>query len=512
MRDFVMQDKANNNNEQAEGKSVTLNFDQQQTLMQQLRSSLAKKNLFILASLTSLLIALYLVIFWLPASIQKPVAAIDAKEIMAQEATKPIDESPWQENQLAKYRRDAQEILSQVLDKQNKLEDRQVHLWANDAFEGALAVAASGDYLYRSQEFSKAMTSYQNTLDQLTTIEQNIPEQFSRYLAKGEKSLAENNAKLAKENLQIAMYLQADTVNTASLAYDRAVVLDQVIALVKEGVVLVDEKDFEQAKQTFEQAYSLDNHSSVVKEQIQIVNELITDRDFSIAMSTGYNSLKNKKYDHAITAFEKARQIKPDATSAVQAIKQSKNERLQAQVSTLLQQAYLLVEQENWQRALAKFNEVLTLDKSIIKAQVGAITATARQKLSTQLNAVIEQPQRLSNQAVFQQALLTQQDALTISNPGLKLKQQIQAINQVIAKARVPVAITIESDNLTVVTLYRNGQLGKFRAKQLTLTPGEYTLVGSRDGFRDVRQNFTLVPDNEHQTIVIQCNEKVTRG
>ena len=55
----------------------------------------------------------------------------------------------------------------------------------------------------------------------------------------------------------------------------------------------------------------------------------------------------------------------------------------------------------------------------------------------------------------------------------------------------------LESDQLTSVTLYRVGALGAFAAKEVELRPGTYTAIGSRDGYRDVRQTFTVRPGPE---------------
>jgi len=492
-------------------KTISLNFDKKHSFLQKVLLGLHFRNVLISALLLVLFFVLYLVIFWLPNSVNPIYSPLNAKEIMAQDANKPIDESPWRESQLAKHRRDAQEILSLVLEKQNILEDKKVSLWANEAFESALKTAESGDYSYRSQEFYNAMDSYNDALKQLIKIETGIPEQFGEFLAQGELALEENNAQLAKEKLQVAMYLQPNN-NIANSTYDRALVLDQVLALVKTGSVFVEDRQYELAKSSFEQAHTLDERSVIVNKQLRHVKQLIVDRDFSLAMSSGYKELQQNKYNQALVFFNKAKKIKPTSAPVAQAIKQSKSERMQANISLKFEQAQAFIQEEHWSKALDKYNEILHLDKSLLQAQIGVIKSTARLTLSNQLDNYIDAPERLSNKNVYQQALLTKQDAMNIQHPGGKLLQQIKSINQLMVKAKIPLLVTIQSDNHTMVTLYRNGQLGKFLAKELTLTPGEYTLVGSRDGYRDVRQAFIIHPDKSHPTIVIQCKERVTRG
>jgi hypothetical protein len=59
------------------------------------------------------------------------------------------------------------------------------------------------------------------------------------------------------------------------------------------------------------------------------------------------------------------------------------------------------------------------------------------------------------------------------------------------------------------VVIYHVGRLGTFEEKQLKLRPGIYTVVGSRSGFRDVRQKFKVDANNQHISIFIHCEEPI---
>ena len=78
-----------------------------------------------------------------------------------------------------------------------------------------------------------------------------------------------------------------------------------------------------------------------------------------------------------------------------------------------------------------------------------------------------------------------------------------------IARANVPVHVALQSDNLTQVTVYRIGALGAFEQRSLELEPGEYTVVGTRPGYRDVRRQIMIVPGNAPAPIVIRCEDKI---
>jgi hypothetical protein len=74
---------------------------------------------------------------------------------------------------------------------------------------------------------------------------------------------------------------------------------------------------------------------------------------------------------------------------------------------------------------------------------------------------------------------------------------------------RTPVKVTIASDNLTDVVVYKVGKLGRFASHELWLRPGTYTLAGSRNGYRDVRETIGVKPGQESLRVTVACTNKV---
>ena len=67
----------------------------------------------------------------------------------------------------------------------------------------------------------------------------------------------------------------------------------------------------------------------------------------------------------------------------------------------------------------------------------------------------------------------------------------------------------LQSDGLTTVTLYRVGELGLFTTHTLSLTPGSYTAVGVRAGYRDVRTEFVVAIDGQVPVVNVVCTEAI---
>jgi hypothetical protein len=96
-----------------------------------------------------------------------------------------------------------------------------------------------------------------------------------------------------------------------------------------------------------------------------------------------------------------------------------------------------------------------------------------------------------------------------IRPPGPRLQDQSSLLEQLIELATTPIQVTLISDNQTQVSVYRVGDLGSFTATELALKPGNYTVIGQRRGYRDVRQPFNELPGNETGPITIICSERI---
>ena len=77
-------------------------------------------------------------------------------------------------------------------------------------------------------------------------------------------------------------------------------------------------------------------------------------------------------------------------------------------------------------------------------------------------------------------------------NLGANLRAKTQRLGTLVDDFSTARAVVLRSDKLTDVTLYRVGRFGRFSEHRLMLRPGEYTAVGSRIGYRDVRYGSLL--------------------
>jgi tetratricopeptide (TPR) repeat protein len=167
----------------------------------------------------------------------------------------------------------------------------------------------------------------------------------------------------------------------------------------------------------------------------------------------------------------------------------------------------VLEAKEEWSAALAEYEAALAVDPHVTFALEGKDRATGRAALSDGLDFHARNAGRLSTDGVAREAEALLERARGVAPAGPRLRDQVTAVEKALAGARTPVAVVIESDGLTVVALSRFGRLGTLTRRILELRPGEYTAIGSRRGFRDVRRRFKVGPGPGTAPIVVRCEE-----
>jgi hypothetical protein len=75
--------------------------------------------------------------------------------------------------------------------------------------------------------------------------------------------------------------------------------------------------------------------------------------------------------------------------------------------------------------------------------------------------------------------------------------------------ASKPVTVRFESDNLTRITILKVGALGAFESRTVELRPGTYTVVGTREGYRDVRRTIRVGPEGLPAPVAVRCEEPI---
>lgn len=416
--------------------------------------------------------------------------------------------SPFEEAQRANQRKQAQDVLAELLENQNELDGLEVTAWADSQYQAALERASSGDEAYRAQEFLQATAAYSEARDELQALLESVPQVQQRLLEEGNEALAAGDSTVAEDRFSLARLLDPQS-EAAGIGLQRARSLDEVLALIEQAEDLAEAGELREARQIYSQIQSLDSYNETAIARIPELDAAIAQAEFSRIMSEGYARLEQGQPEQAITAFEQAAALGVNEEQARAAILQTETEVANARINAARQRIEAAEADEQWQTAVDEYDEVLAIDPNLTFALSGRDYAEKRALLDQLLVNAINNPERFADEGVFQETVDVYYTGRDIENPGPRLQGQLDELQVLLENSQVPIEVTLVSDNLTDVTLLREAELGLFEQTTLSLKPGRYVAIGRRAGYREVREEFVVGFGQTPEQVVVQCEERV---
>lgn len=463
------------------------------------------------------------VIFWLPGWLATPgqgeqVEQATAREVSGRDpAANPAspdpgattdNASPWSEAQAARLRDAAQAALDTLLQLQFSLEEQGAPSWASAEWEAALALASDGDAHYQSREFVAAEASYREAREALEDLEASIPGRLEQALARAEAALQALEAEPLSEALDTVSLIDPEHPQLSGLR-ERGTHIDTLRELLEAASNQERSGDLEAARDSLEQATQTDPEHQGAREALARVATALDEKRFQQAMGEGYAALDAGDYSTARRAFDNAARRRPNSPEVAAARGELATLATTARLQRLRREATEREQAEDWEGAAARYREALETDASLVFAQEGLARSQPRADLHREIQALLDAPERLTAPDVAREAQALLDRAGEIDDPGEVLKKQRAELAGELEQATTPIPVTLRSDGLTEVTVLRVARLGTFTEHDLSLRPGSYTAVGSRDGYRDVRETFSVSHGRPVGTIHVVCTEKI---
>ncbi|MFK8016673.1 MAG: protein kinase [Gammaproteobacteria bacterium] len=415
---------------------------------------------------------------------------------------------PWKLAQEARLRDRAEAELEQLLDKQFTLEEKKVEVWALDDYEAAKQLAIDGDGAFRRQDFQGSFDAYAEGNALLGELVERSGNLIDENLRAGGESVEAGNSAAAITNYELVLKVEPGN-RAAKNGLVRAGNIDQVIALVEQARELEQYGEPTKALALYREAAALDPKWTDAASGVRRVNRAMTGSRFSAAMSDGFSALSSDRFEAARAAFDRAENIRSGTSDVRDALAQLELARRSASVSSLQQRAQALEQQEDFAGALGVYREARALDPNLGFARDGETRNAERVELLETLNSYVDDPDRLMSDSVYDNAVQALDRARALNTPGRALTTASARLAAVLTTSRITAKVTLASDNLTDVLVYRVGRLGRFERQEVELRPGRYTAVGSRAGYRDVRREFRVGPGAAEGVVDVRCEERI---
>jgi len=230
---------------------------------------------------------------------------------------------------------------------------------------------------------------------------------------------------------------------------------------------------------------------------------------FEDVMTRGLAQLERSDWAGAEQSFSAALKLRPSDRSAVDGLARAKEAGQRDALARLQHEAQAFESAERWEEALAAYQRAAAIDPAVDFARQGAARSDRMIQLHARADACLASPERLYSPRVREEAqqLLASLERETAAGP--RMTQARERLAAALKRATTTITVRLASDNATEVTLFRVGPLGRFQGREIALTPGTYTLVGSRPGYKDVRVEVIVDPDSPAPRVFVACQERV---
>jgi len=235
----------------------------------------------------------------------------------------------------------------------------------------------------------------------------------------------------------------------------------------------------------------------------------VAEQQFDKLMTRGLGQLERSDWPGAERSFSAALKLRPADRSAADGMARAKEGGQLDALARWQREAQGFESAERWEEALAAYRRAAAIDPAVDYARQGAARAERMIRLHARIDGYLASPERLYSQRVREEAqrFLAALDREAAAGP--RIAQERQRLEAALKRATTKVTVRLASDNATEVTLQRVGPLGRFQDREVALTPGTYTVVGSRPGYKDVRVEMTVDPDAPAQRVFVACEERV---
>ena len=464
-----------------------------------------KKTLLII-----LMILAISVIFILP---QLPVQKLfddSSESLIEADNSNEISQSRIAEK--TKYRKDAQLVLEKIVDIRDLLKSKSIEKWNAEKFNIALENISIGDDLYREGEYLRSIKQYREALDQLNNLKEDAAKIIESTIISANNNIEKLDSELTVEqtinsiNLAFAIDKNNESIK---LLKERSLKLPDLFNKVMQSDQFISEQKYEDAFSVLSEAIMLDPYRKKTKTSMENLNKQIKEKTFIEFMSEGFEAMDQNNFSSARKVFNEALKTYPERPDVYDALNQLESRESSFQIKERIKNAEANENLENWSEAKKEYEALLESDNSLVSLKARLINVRIRAELDEQLENLINNPLTLRSDELHQKAKKLLKTAQGISQRGAKLEKQIERVSKIIVQARNPIPVNFFSDNKTKVTIFKIGSLGLFEKRTIELVPGKYVALGQRIGFRDVRLDFAIEPNEVDKNISIMCVESI---
>jgi hypothetical protein len=411
-------------------------------------------------------------------------------------------------SRIAAEKQQADRHLAEFMKLMQDLEAKGVSQWGKETYREMMHFADEADRLLLENDYRAAAENYEAAAARAQVLIDRIAPTLKQLLAEGQAALDQQNGNMARQKFSIALMIDPDN-RRAAQSLQRARQIEAVRQLLESGKRHEAAGKIAFAHADYQEALRLDPGSKAARQALTRIKDQISEAEFQRLMSEGLTALHNDEYQLAREKLLKAKSFRPESREVQDALAQVDQAIRLARIEAYRQKAADAEQAENWEQALDAYLQVLEIDANIQFATRGKTRAQNRIRIDWRMNFFLQQPDALESERQLENAVALIAEIEEIRPKGPQLKDRFEKLVRIVDAAQTPVKIIIESDTFTDVAVYKVGKLGRFERREMSLRPGTYTVVGTRDGYQDIRKKITVRAGQDLVRIRIECEVKI---
>ena len=409
---------------------------------------------------------------------------------------------------LAAQKAAAEEKLTDYMQAKKALEAKGVSEWGNETYQDMTQISEEADQFLLENDYRAAAAKYEEAVAKAQILAGRVEPTLKQLLDEGQMALSQGNAEQAQQKFKVALLIDPNNA-IAQQGLQRAQKLDTVMGLMASGNRHEKDGNISFALADYRAALQLDPDSKEAKQALARVKGQISDREFQTLMSEGLTALHKNNYELARAKLLKAKSFRPNSREVKDALAQVDQSIRLAKIEAYRRKATAAEQSENWSLALDAYQQALDIDPNVRFAAQGKQRSLEFIRIDKRINFFLNQPAALESDRQLDNAIQLIAEIEEIDRKGPRLKGQFEKLTRLVAAAQTPIKIILESDTFTEVAIYKVGRLGRFESQELSLRPGTYTVVGTRDGYQDVRRKIIIKPGQGPMRITVKCEVEI---
>jgi len=454
----------------------------------------------------ALLAALAAVFFWLPkfAIGTTTVAQTARSEGVSPDTARALLSAASADEQRRRFG-DARKQFETTL---QALEQRAAGVWGGAAFGAAKALGESAYAAERAGEYELAIERMTVAQQRLGRVEaERVPARDAQ-LSSAARALEESALDRAKSAYELAAQIDPGNAEAAK-ALARIAKLAPVLDRLADAEAALLNEDALHALQLFEQVLRADGENRLARNGAARARDLLGSDRYAREIGEALRQLRAGQPQQARAALARAKVLRPEGVEVREGLIALDALGARTDLDTLRRNALALESGERWAEALAQYESLLTRDPTLVFARESAVRVRPRAELARRLEMMVTKPERLSAPEVRAEADALITKAAAVIGEAPRLRAQVSALRAQLQRYDSPVRLVIQSDGATRIVIQKLREIGAVSKTELALKPGRYVLLGTREGFRDVRREVVLVPGDDSAVIELRCTEAI---